>query len=99
MRLVVESTNKTKQCRRLEKEWYNNSMFDYSLRVEEGGMIKLPADVLQHYDLKPGTRIELIERPDGVIEIHSPPADTEPPDYLLDDYPEAEIIIKRNQPC
>ena len=71
-------------------------MFDYSLRVGKDGTIKLPDDVLQHYALGPGSCMKLTERPDGIIELRHIPEDNESQDWFFNDYPDAEIKIKRN---
>ena len=37
------------------------------LRIEEGGRITLPADVLESLGAQPGDRLRLEEGPDGVV--------------------------------
>ena len=72
-------------------------MFDHSLRVGEGGTIRLPEDVLQNYDLRPGDRLELVERPDGVLEMRPVPQDDIDLDWFLDDdFASDEIHAERN---
>jgi bifunctional DNA-binding transcriptional regulator/antitoxin component of YhaV-PrlF toxin-antitoxin module len=72
-------------------------MFDYSLRVGEGGTIRLPDDVLQHHNLRPGDRLELVERPDGVLEMRPVlQDDMELGWFLEDDFSSDEIHAERN---
>ena len=72
-------------------------MFDYSLRVGEGGTIRLPDDVLQNYDLRPGDRLELVERPDGVLELRPMPSEEIELDWFLnDDFSSEDIQVGRN---
>lgn len=71
-------------------------MFDYTVLVGEGGAIRLPDDVLQHYDLHPGDRLELVERPDGVLELRALPHDSADLDFFLEaDFSQEEIRASR----
>lgn len=51
-------------------------MFDYQVKIDCKGRLQLPGDILQHYDLHPGDSLDIIERPDGVLEIRSTLSDS-----------------------
>ena len=39
--------------------------------IQQRGLIALPADIRRRLDLdRPGAQVEVVERPDGVIELH-----------------------------
>lgn len=39
--------------------------------IQQRGLIALPADIRRRLDLdSPGAQVEIVERPDGVIELH-----------------------------
>jgi len=75
-------------------------MFDYQVKLDRKNRIRLPEDVLQHYDISPGDRLDIIERPDGVLEIRAALSDSASVDelnLLEQSLGEQEIRIKNQQ--
>ena len=89
--------NQSKLPPQIAGVWYIYTMFDYSLQIGEGGTIRVPDDVLQHYDLHPGDRLQLRERPDGVIEIRAMNRDEHDLDFWIEeDFSSDEVQVSRS---